>query len=302
MVSLSERPLQVLVVDSDPEVAGRVHVALADGGRGDGEWRILEADTMSGALEIMSLGSVDVAVLNLQLPDSEGIVTFERMYAFAPEVPILAFGQDVDEETALLAVRGGAQDFLDLRDLESPGFRRTLRYALERHRLMSALRSLSLIDELTGLYNRRGFMDLGSQYLKLGRRSGRGAGLIFLDIDRFKTINDTLGHNVGDRALVRAADVLRQAFRRSDLIARMGGDEFAVLAQESWDTPEHLEQRVRDAFSSFNSSTREPYQLSVSVGAARTDGEERMRLEDLLEFADSAMYEEKRGKRNVAAS
>jgi diguanylate cyclase (GGDEF)-like protein len=302
MVALSERPLQLLVVDADRGAVARVREALADPDGSGGEWRILDADSMSTALERMARGSIDVVVLNLTLPDSTGIVTFERMYAFAPEVPILTYGDEVDEDTALLAVRGGAQDFLEPGDFEARGLRRTLRYALERHRLMSALRSLSLIDELTGLYNRRGFMDLGSQYLKLGRRSGRGAGLIFLDIDRFKTINDTLGHHVGDRALVRAADVLRQAFRRSDLIARMGGDEFAVLAQESWDTPEHLVERVRDAFAAFNSTTREPYQLAVSVGAARTDGETRVHLEDLLERADTAMYEEKRGKRNVVVS
>jgi len=301
MITLSERPLHVLVVDDDDDVVERIRAAL-EGPDSTAEHTIQAVRELSEGLERVANGGVDLILLELNLPDSQGVVTFERMHAFAPEVPILVFGRETDEETALLAVRGGAQDFLESDELEGASLRRAIRYALERHRLMSALRSLSLIDDLTGLYNRRGFSDLGSQYLKLGRRTGRGAGLVFLDLDRFKTINDTLGHHVGDRALMRTADVLRTTFRKSDLIARMGGDEFAVLAQDSWEAPEVLAQRVRDAFAGFNSTTREPYQLNVSVGATRTDGETRVRLEDLLEAADGAMYEEKRGKRKVVAS
>jgi len=301
MLTLSERPLHVLVVDGDEAVADRIRMALT-GEDPSTVHTCLAVGTVAEGLECVAHGGVDLILLELDLPDSEGIVTFERMHAFAPEVPILVYGRDTDEETALLAVRGGAQDFLDADELEGFPLRRAIRYALERHRLMSALRSLSLIDDLTGLYNRRGFSDLGSQYLKLGRRTGRGAGLIFLDLDRFKTINDSLGHHVGDRALMRTADVLRATFRKSDLIARMGGDEFAVLAQDSWETPEVLTDRVKDAFARFNATTREPYQLNVSVGATRTDGETRVRLEDLLTAADAVMYQEKKGKRRVVAS
>jgi len=301
MVPLSERPLHMLVVDDDADTVERIREALS--GRDSKTAHTVEnASGLTDALERVSNGGIDLILLELDLPDSGGVVTFERMHAFAPEVPILTYGREADEETALLAVRGGAQDFLEADELEGASLRRAVRYALERHRLMSALRSLSLIDDLTGLYNRRGFTDLGTQYLKLGRRTGRGAGLIFLDVDRFKTINDTLGHHVGDRALIRTAEVLRATFRKSDLVARMGGDEFAVLAQDSWEAPEVLAQRVRDAFAAFNATTREPYQLGISVGATRTDGETRVRLEDLLEAADAAMYEEKRDKRKVIAS
>ncbi|MDT8368455.1 MAG: GGDEF domain-containing response regulator [Longimicrobiales bacterium] len=301
MDSPAEHPLRILVVDDDLDCVARIRESLAGEPPGR-DHQIHHVRELTEALERIAHGGIDLILLQLTLPDSEGIVTFERMHAFAPDVPILIYSREEDEETALLAVRGGAQDFLTTEELDNSSLRRAVRYALERNRLISALRSLSLIDDLTGLYNRRGFSDLGSQYLKLGRRAGRGAGLVFIDLDRFKTINDTLGHHVGDRALIRVADVLRATFRKSDLIARMGGDEFAVLAQDSWEAPEALAQRVRDAFAGFNATTREPYHLSMSVGATRTDGETRVRLEDLLEAADAAMYKEKRKKRKVYAS
>jgi diguanylate cyclase (GGDEF)-like protein len=197
-------------------------------------------------------------------------------------------------------VQGGAQEFLVKEELVPAVLARSVRHAIERHRLLSALRSLSLIDDLTGLYNRRGFADLGEQYLKLARRTARGVTMVFLDVDRFKTINDSLGHHVGDRALMRVADILRDTFRRSDIVARLGGDEFAVLALEaSGESAELLLDRLRERFRDFNRASREPYQLTVSIGMARHDGDSRIRLEDLLAEADNAMYQEKRGRRRA---
>jgi diguanylate cyclase (GGDEF)-like protein len=197
-------------------------------------------------------------------------------------------------------VQGGAQDYLLKDEVEATVLARAVRHAIERHRLLSALQSLSLIDDLTGLYNRRGFADLGEQHLKLARRTARGVTIVFIDLDRFKTINDSLGHHVGDRALIQVAELLRTTFRRSDIIARLGGDEFAVLALEaSGESAELLIDRLRERFQEFNRDAREPYRLSVSIGMARQEGDMRMRLEDLLASADNAMYEEKRGKRRV---
>ena len=177
-------------------------------------------------------------------------------------------------------------------------WQRGIRYAIERHRLRSTLLSLSLIDELTGLYNRRGFIDLGEQNLKLARRAARGVALFYLDLDRFKTINDTLGHHVGDRVLLKVSDILIAAFRSSDIVARMGGDEFAVLAVEATEEgAELLLSRLRKRIDEFNMARREPYQLSLSIGMLRHDGEGRIRLDELLAQADAAMYEEKRSRR-----
>ncbi|MBW3535398.1 MAG: GGDEF domain-containing response regulator [Gemmatimonadetes bacterium] len=296
---MTQRPIRVLLVEHDPDDPDRPSRRLGsvEEANVEVEW----VDELAAALERLSQGGFDAVLLDLDLPDSQGIVTFERTYAFAPDVPIVVLTDDHDETVAVATVQGGAQDHLVKDEAHAHTLVRALRYAIERHRLLSALRSLSLIDDLTGLYNRRGFADLGEQYLKLARRSARGVTLVYLDLDRFKTINDTLGHHVGDRALLKVADLLKAAFRRSDIIARMGGDEFAVLALESSeDSAEMLLDRLREKIVEFNRSKREPYQLAVSLGMARADDESQVRLEDLLARADLAMYEEKRGKRRAA--
>lgn len=258
------------------------------------EW----AGELALALQRLSLGGIDLVLLDLVLPDSEGPVTFERCYAFAPDVPIIVLTGMEDEEAGVSTVQGGAQDYLHKGVVDENLLARSIRYAIERHRLLTALRSLSLIDDLTALYNRRGFADLGEQHLKLARRSARSATLVHVDLDHFKRINDTLGHHVGDRALLKVAEILRTTFRRSDIIARFGGDEFAVLALEaSGEDSVLLVQRLREKVEHFNQKGREPYQLSISVGLARFETDSRTRLDDLVAHADAATYDEKRNKR-----
>jgi diguanylate cyclase (GGDEF)-like protein len=288
-----DRPFRLLLIQQDPDTGLREELSAA----AEGALLIESASELGEALRRLSRGGIDVVLLELSLPDSEGMSTFERMYAFAPDVPVVVLTDRYDEALGVSAVQAGAQDYLLKRSADSGEILRALRYALERHRLLTALRSLSLMDDLTSLYNRRGFTDLGSQYLELARRSGREITLVFLDLDRFKTINDSLGHHVGDRALRKVADTLRTTFRRSDIIARMGGDEFAALALEaSNDHHSTIVERLREHFSQFNGTRREPYQISVSIGVARDDGARRIPLADLLAEADANMYEEKRSK------
>jgi two-component system cell cycle response regulator len=296
---LQHRPIRVLLVESDAHYIGEVRDGLSKSDAAALE--IEDVAELSHALARLSQGGIDAILLSLDLADSQGMVTFDRAYAFAPDVPIIVLTREPDEEAAGAAVQGGAQDYLVKVETTSHMLVRAVRHAIERHRLFSALRSLSLIDDLTGLYNRRGFTDLGEQYLKLARRSGRGVTMVYLDLDRFKTINDSLGHHVGDRALLRVADILRATFRRSDIIARLGGDEFGVLALEAADeSSELLVQRLRERVVEFNRSSPEPYQLSVSIGMAHHDDDLRVRLEDMVAEADSAMYREKHGKRAAA--
>jgi diguanylate cyclase (GGDEF)-like protein len=296
---LQHRPIKVLLVESDEDYIGELSDGLTRSRSSDLQ---LEAvGELSQALARLSQGGFDAILLSLDLLDSRGMVTFDRAYAFAPDVPIIVLTGEPDEEAAIATVQGGAQDYLVKTEVTTLMLVRAVRHAIERHRLFSALRSLSLIDDLTGLYNRRGFSDLGEQYLKLARRSGRGVTMVYLDLDRFKTINDSLGHHVGDRALIKVADILRATFRRSDIIARLGGDEFGVLALEAADeSADLLIQRLRERVLDFNQTSPEPYQLSVSIGMAHHDDDLRVRLEDMVAEADSAMYREKHGKRAAA--
>ncbi len=292
-------PATLLVVEAEPVrlEALREHLQSTDG-----DTDLYGVCELSGALERLSEGWVDAVILDPDLPDSQGIVSFERMYAFAPNVPIIVLTNEGEDDLAVRAVQGGAQDCMRKDEADPSVLLRSVRYAIERHRLLAALRSLSLIDGLTDLYNRRGFNELGEQYLKLAGRSSRSASLIYLDIDRFKTINDTLGHHVGDRALLSVADTLRDTFRRSDIIARLGGDEFAVLAFEtSEENAETLVERLRVELKEVNENTKERFQLSVSIGLARYDDDAAVSLDELLRQAGAAMHEEKRRKRRTVA-
>jgi diguanylate cyclase (GGDEF)-like protein len=300
MPAVSPRPLSVLLVDADQRRAQELGGALSQEEARGPRVEIEYAEELRLALERLGKGGIDVTLLDLMLPDSAGLGTFEQAFAFAPDVPLVVLTDVDDEALAVASVRGGAQDYLVRGEVDRRVLVRALRYAVERHRLLSALRSLSLIDDLTGLYNRRGFTELGVQFLKLARRSGRGASLLFLDLDRFKAINDAHGHHVGDRALVQVGDILRSVFRRSDLLARVGGDEFAVLAPASSDEPaDMLEARVRLGLEQFNQSGAEPYRLHASRGMVSCQAADRASLDELLASADGAMYDEKRRKRQV---
>jgi len=158
------------------------------------------------------------------------------------------------------------------------------------------LRALSLVDDLTGLNNRRGFLALAQQQIKLARRNKRELVLLFVDMDDFKQINDRHGHPQGDVALQRAAKVLRSTFRDSDIIARLGGDEFVVLAADTG-TSASIVNRLRQELAERNAKDGFAYTLSFSVGAARFDPEDPPTIDELLNTADSLLYEQKRQRR-----
>ena len=170
----------------------------------------------------------------------------------------------------------------------------------ERKRAESALQSLSLVDELTGLYNRRGFLAVTEQYLESFQRSDNGLVVLYADLDGLKGINDSLGHLEGDRALVRTAEVLKEAFRSSDIIARLGGDEFVLLASVGADeSAESLTDRLQQKIALVNAQRNRPYNLSISIGVAHYDPNEACTIEELMGRADRVMYEEKRKKRTL---
>jgi diguanylate cyclase (GGDEF)-like protein len=163
--------------------------------------------------------------------------------------------------------------------------------------LVARLRELALVDELTGLHNRRAFLVLAGKQLQIARRTGRTDVLLFIDLDGMKRINDEQGHEAGDAALRRTAEVLRAAFRTSDIIARFGGDEFVVLCPDT--TPPAvptlvagLQRQVGDA----NAGAAVPWRLALSVGIATIDPQQSATLDEVIRSADAAMYREKRQK------
>lgn len=169
----------------------------------------------------------------------------------------------------------------------------------ERKRAEAAIQTLSLIDELTGLYNRRGFMAFAEQHLNSVHRSDKGLAIVYADLDGLKQINDSFGHQEGDRALVKTAELLKQTFRSSDVLGRLGGDEFTVLAAVDPDSGVRgLVSRLQQKFSDYNALKMLPYELSISLGVAELGNDETYSVEQLLGLADTAMYENKRSKKS----
>jgi diguanylate cyclase (GGDEF)-like protein/PAS domain S-box-containing protein len=200
--------------------------------------------------------------------------------------PIRLFGiaQDITERVKLetsLAQR--------VRELEAA--------ILEREKAEKILQTLALTDELTGLFNSRGLFALAEQQLRSDRRLGQSSLLIYADIDGLKDINDSLGHSEGSLAIAKTADILRQTFRKSDIIARVGGDEFAILApnvsaSELGIITDHLAENLR----MYNEQGNREYQLALSVGAIAIDSSTDLSLDQLIARADQIMYEQKRSK------
>ncbi len=160
------------------------------------------------------------------------------------------------------------------------------------------LKELALVDELTGLNNRRGFMTLAEQQIKIADRNKSDLTLVYFDLDNFKTINDTLGHAEGDRVLVLAANLLRDTFRQSDILGRMGGDEFVALITDHRDPDENsLRERLEENLKRFNSQSELNYELATSIGITVRRPESPCSLSELLEQSDMAMFEDKTRKK-----
>jgi diguanylate cyclase (GGDEF)-like protein len=196
--------------------------------------------------------------------------------------------QEVDEISKLL--KSDHPDTQTMRVATHPAVWGAVKQAL----LDRELRYLALTDDLTCLFNRRGFFAAATQQLKLAQRNGQNLILLFCDVDNLKKINDSYGHREGDLALIHTADALEQTFRDSDILARLGGDEFVVLATEaSVQTSEVLRRRLEKALKKSNVGESR-YLLSLSVGVARFDPKRAVSLGELLAQADEAMYEQKR--------
>lgn len=293
---MNDRPIRVLLIEDNPGDARLIREALAAGDHS--RFELTHADRLATGLARLAQGDMDVVLLDLSLPDSQGLEALGKTHAQTPDVPIVVLTGLEDERLAIKGMQAGAQDYLVKGQADGRLLTRSLRYAIERQRLQEELRALSLEDGLTGLRNRRGFVTLAEQELKVAHRTQRGVFLLFMDLDGLKTINDTLGHSEGDAALLETASLLKETCRESDILARLGGDEFAVLAVETAeDGADILAARLQKNLAAHNTRANRSYPLSLSVGITRYGPESRCSIDELLARADGLMYEEKRRKR-----
>jgi diguanylate cyclase (GGDEF)-like protein len=158
------------------------------------------------------------------------------------------------------------------------------------------LQALSLTDELTGLFNRRGLTALLGQEIKRVDRLDKGLSLIYMDLDNLKKINDQYGHKAGDSMLVEISSIIKEVFRDSDIMARIGGDEFVVVPIDGEGEIGEMICRLKDVFKEREQTSERPYSLSVSMGTAYYNPHSPATVEELLNEADSAMYDMKKAK------
>jgi len=171
---------------------------------------------------------------------------------------------------------------------------------LELETANERLRNLSLTDELTGLSNRRGFAILANGLLKFSRRANHPLCLMYIDMDSLKQINNTFGHIEGDIALTHFARILTETFRDSDVVARMGGDEFVILTIDATENGiDIIKTRLQNNVDAYNLVSVRGYALSFSLGIIQVDQNSTFTMDALLSQADNAMYQHKRKRKET---
>lgn len=289
-------------------------------------YQVRLADSGKVALTFAAARPPELILLDNHLPDMDGFEVCRRLKTREESrtIPIIFINASPDVDTQVAGLRLGAVDFITLpfhpeeflariqihlelgrlhaRLEQEAAHLRMANAQLQREiaeykRVAAEIRKISLRDELTGLYNRRGFITLAEQQLRAAKRAKSQIMSVFIDVDDLKGINDTLGHKEGDKVLIDTATILRATFRESDILARIGGDEFAVLTSDVTElSKEVFSLRLQQGIDDWNGREFRQYQLALSWGAATYVPESSLSLDQLISAADELMYAQKKTK------
>lgn len=286
---------RIVLVGSDHGGARLVREALAGADAHWGRFELEVFDRLPAGVQRLARGAVAAVLVDLSLPESGGLDAVFSLREEAPETPLIVLTSAAGRARGVEAVHGGAQDYLLKEEIGGSLLARALWYAIDRQRLETSLHQMTLIDDMSGLYNRRGFFKFGDQQLKLIRRMGKRALILEADIQALREINEAFGHAAGDIAIADAAAVLKRTFRESDVVGRLGGDKFAVLAiGVADDGPRSILRRLAKALAGYNEVPDRRFRLSFSLGFAAVDPGDGSSLDHLLAEADRDLY----GKKN----
>lgn len=258
------------------------------------QFAITHVTRLSEAFSYLGRERFDAILLDLSLPDGYGLPTLRQVQAANPTIPIIVLSGVSDQTLALQAVQNGAQDYLVKGQGQPELLARSIRYSIERKRAEERLTYLAQYDQLTGLVNRTLFRDRLIQAMARSKRLQQPLGLMLLDLDRFKQVNDTMGHAVGDELLNAVARRLQDCVREVDTVARMGGDEFTIILEGL-----SCEQDISIIARRITESLADPFQLKdhvasigVSIGITVYPSDDH-EIDELLKHADTAMYRAK---------
>jgi diguanylate cyclase (GGDEF)-like protein len=291
-MSSDDSTLNILLVEDDPEHTHLATTALEPAPAG-WSWRLRHVETLAAACALTE--TPDLILLDLTLPDAHGLETLHRLRERFAFVPVVLLTPDEGPDIEAAALKAGAQDFIGKDELTARTLRRVVRYSMERHHQQQDLDRLATRDEITGLFNRRGFLNAAEPLARSAERGDRTFLVFIADLEGLNAINETHGRAAGDAAIYDAAWILTHSFRSADIIGRIGPTEFAVLAPDA--PPEALEimiRRVGKWQSERNARPDQPYQISLAVGGVAWTPSEPRTLEMMLSEADMAAYAAKR--------
>jgi len=264
--------------------------------------RLVTFERLSEGINYLQQNHCDVVLLDMNLPDSSGLPTMTRLLDAAPATPIIVLTGISDESFGTDAVKSGAQDYLIKGEIDGRMLKRAMFHAIERKKLEIALKQTrdlferqARIDYLTGIYNRLMFNELLEAELQRARRYGSDLSLIMFDLDHFKEVNDTCGHNIGDHVLKEVAQLVSDSIRAHDILTRWGGEEFMVLIPKSDQSQAAtLAEKLRCLVESYDFG--KGLQITASFGVTKFKSEDN--ADSFTARSDAAMYLAKKNGRN----
>ena len=292
------KPIDILLVENSPEDVKLFRKSLAE--TGEDHFELTCVGRLSDAIQHLDNDAYDIIIMDLSLPDSHGFNTFISVRMHAPRVPIILLTDIHDEDLAVKALQNGAQDYLMKGQVDSTLLSKSIRYAIERNNVTQKQHRMAYFDALTDLPNRQLFQDRLNQAIAHAQRYEQKVALMFIDLDDFKLVNDTRGHDMGDLLLQSVARRLECCLRKSDTVARIGGDEFTCILPniEKKEDLNIVAKKIIRALTTPFELKGHMVQISGSVGASLfpDDTED---FDKLIKNADVAMYHaKKRGKKN----
>lgn len=289
--------MRILVVEDNDVVANGLSRAL---GMLDTDVSVYTVSDLHSAQTLLQNGTkIDVALVDLGLPDAQGIEAPTKIKMICPNLVIVVITGDSSSDTALSLIRLGIQDYIPKSEATPKRVLRTIRLARERHEREQRLKRIACVDQLTGCLNRRGLLAAVRNSSEAIERLDMSSALMTVDIDLFKSINDSFGHPIGDQILRQSCRRIAHCVRENDVVGRAGGDEFWVILN-GFTKPENVPTIASKMLHSFNSPFRvnsKNIQVSVSIGVALIPVHAET-VEDWVRKSDIALYQAKRKGRN----
>lgn len=297
---VGQEKTRVLLIDDDEDSLIIIRHALDESEHSayDVEW----TSEPGVAVEMLSDNQFDVCLLDYYFAEGDGLDFLKEIRESGIQVPVIMYTGQKDANVELEAARVGADDYLDKDDLSPALLKRMIYYALERRQVQAELVRMAKSDALTGAANRIGLYEFIDQAQMRGRRHQREIAILLLDLDRFKQLNDKFGHALGDAVLIHVVNTLKRYVRDSDLVARIGGDEFVVILDDVAGVAgsEAATNKIQELLcAGFEIDGRE-LEIRASIGLAvwPLHGDT---LDELLAVADQAMYVAKNAGIKAAA-